>query len=177
MGSSVEPGLPKMVVIPCSRKRSNVASRTVGIGASLPATLGFTPMRARRTYFALAACVAGVLLAGCGGGATKGEEQPVACTESSAAFLDALRAAPGEVELAGETPISGCLIPGAEEGELADLGEATLAAATKLQAEARARRGGPAAVELGYLVGAVARGEADTEGVHNELLRRLTVAA
>jgi hypothetical protein len=30
-GSSVEPGLPKMVVIPRSRKRSKVTSRTVAI--------------------------------------------------------------------------------------------------------------------------------------------------
>src|SRR4029077_18170818 len=31
IGSSVEPGLPNIVVIPWARKRSNVASRTVGI--------------------------------------------------------------------------------------------------------------------------------------------------
>ena len=35
IGSSVEPGLPNIVVIPCARKRSNVASRTVGIGRTL----------------------------------------------------------------------------------------------------------------------------------------------
>ncbi|HTT96231.1 MAG TPA: hypothetical protein VMF55_16285 [Solirubrobacterales bacterium] len=117
------------------------------------------------------------LLGGCGGGATKDEHQPVACREGAAAYLDALRAAPGEVTLAGETPISDCLLRTAEEGELADLGEATLGAATKLNAEARARQGGPAAVQLGYLLGAIARGSEKTEGVHGELLRRLTVAA
>ena len=31
IGSSVEPGLPKIVVIPCARSSSNVASRTVGM--------------------------------------------------------------------------------------------------------------------------------------------------
>src|SRR5215203_4618242 len=38
MGSSVEPGLPNTVVIPRARKRSKLASLTVGIGAPyLPA--------------------------------------------------------------------------------------------------------------------------------------------
>src|SRR3712207_5894971 len=35
-GNSVEPGLPKMVVIPKSRRRSKVASRTVPIMPYLP---------------------------------------------------------------------------------------------------------------------------------------------
>ena len=35
IGSSVEPGLPNIVVIPCSRKRSKAASRTLAIGAGL----------------------------------------------------------------------------------------------------------------------------------------------
>jgi hypothetical protein len=134
-------------------------------------------MGAPRTTLALLLVALGAaLLAGCGGSA-KDEHQPVACREGSATYLNALRAAPGEVILAGETPISGCLVPAAEEGELADLGEATLAAATKLNAEARAEPDGPAALQLGYLVGAIARGSAETEGVHAELLRRLSVAA
>jgi hypothetical protein len=38
MGSSVEPGLPNIVVIPRARSRSKLASLTVGIGAPyLPA--------------------------------------------------------------------------------------------------------------------------------------------
>jgi hypothetical protein len=136
-------------------------------------------MRAPRTTLPLllAAALGAALLAGCGGGAHKDEHAPAACREGEATFLDALKAAPGEVLLAGEAPISDCLIVGAEEGELADLGEGALAAATKLSSEARAEPGGKAAVELGYLLGAIARGSADTEGVHAELLRRLTVAA
>ena len=135
-------------------------------------------MRVSRTMLALLSLAAGAaLLAGCGGGATKGEHAPAVCREGPAVILDALRAAPGEVLLAGETPISGCFVVGAEEGELADFGEGALAAATKLNAEAQAGPGGRANLELGYLIGAVARGSADTQGVHNELLRRLTVAA
>jgi hypothetical protein len=115
-------------------------------------------------------------LAGCGGGASKGEHAPVACREGLAVILDGLEAAPGEVTLSGETPISGCFVVGVEEGELADFGEGALAAATKLNTEARAGNT-RAALRLGYLIGAVTRGSADTEGVHAELLRRLTVAA
>ena len=105
---------------------------------------------------------------------------PVACREGKATILDALRAAPDEVVIGGEAPLSDCIVPGAEEGELADLGEAALAAANQLNAEARsgsAKTAKRAALELGYLVGAIARGEEATEGVHNELLRRLTVSA
>jgi hypothetical protein len=116
-------------------------------------------------------------LAGCGGGSSKDEHQPVACREGVGVYLDALRAAPGEVILAGGTPISDCLVPTAEEGELADLGEGALGAATRLNAQARAEPGGPAALQLGYLLGAIARGSEGTEGAHAELLRRLTVAA
>jgi hypothetical protein len=135
-------------------------------------------MRAPRTTLALLLVVLGtVLLAGCGGSSTKDERQPVACREGVGVYMNALRAAPGEVILAGETPISGCLLPAAEEGELADLGEDALAAATKLNAQARAEPDGPAALQLGYLLGAIARGSEETGGVHAELLRRLTVAA
>lgn len=136
-------------------------------------------MRAPRTTLALLLLVAlgAAALAGCGGGSQKDEHAPAACREGGTALLEALRAAPGEVVLADGTPISECLIVGAEEGELADLGEGALAAATKLNAAARAGGGGKAGIELGYLIGAIARGSADTEGVHAELLRRLTVAA
>ena len=98
-------------------------------------------MRAPRTTLALLLVALGaVLLAGCGGSSAKDERQPVACHEGVATYLNALRAAPGEVILTGETPISGCLVPAAEEGEVADLGEGALAAATKLNAQARAQR-------------------------------------
>jgi hypothetical protein len=134
-------------------------------------------MRAPRTTLALLPVVAAaMLLAGCGN-SHRDEQTPVACDEGKAVILDGLRGAPGEVRLAGETPISGCLVIGAEEGELADLGEGALAAATQLSAEARAQPGGRANLELGYLLGALTRGSADTEGVNSELLRRLTVAA
>jgi hypothetical protein len=49
-------------------------------------------------------------------------------------------------------------------------------AATRLSV--RARRGdGPAAIQLGYLVGAVQRGADETGGIHTDLVRRLESAA
>jgi hypothetical protein len=52
-----------------------------------------------------------------------------------------------------------------------------LTAATRLNAEARARPGGDAAGRLGFLLGAAERGAEDTQGIHAELVRRLAVAA
>ncbi len=48
---------------------------------------------------------------------------------------------------------------------------------TRLNAEARAHPGGDANVQLGYLLGAAQRGADRTEGIHAELLRRLSAAA
>jgi hypothetical protein len=114
-------------------------------------------------------------LAGCGGGHEK--TTPVACLEGKAAYLEALRAAPREVVVAGAEPISECLAENQEAGELSSVGEALIAAATALNAEAREEPGGRANLELGYLVGAAERGASGTEGIHADLLRRLTVAA
>ena len=52
-----------------------------------------------------------------------------------------------------------------------------LRAATALNAQARADPGGAANLRLGYLIGAVQRGAERTNGIHVELVRRLTTAA
>jgi len=127
-------------------------------------------MRARFVIFV--ACFAA--LAGCGG---QDDSTPVACLEGAGAYEKALREAPGEVLLGGETPISDCLASNQSAGDLARVGEATVETATTLNAEAREADGGQAAVELGYLLGAVQRGAEDSEGIHADLVRRLTVAA
>jgi len=114
------------------------------------------------------------VLAGCG---STDSATPVACLEGSGGYLRALEAAPDEVTLAGETPISDCLAENQEGGELATVGTAMVEAATKLNAEARAAPGGEANLELGYLLGAAERGAEQTEGIHAELLRRLSAAA
>lgn len=127
-------------------------------------------MRARFVIFV--SCV--VALAGCG---SQDDSTPVACLEGAAAYERALREAPGEVLLGGETPISDCLASNQSGGDLARVGEAMVETATTLNAEAREADGGQAAVELGYLLGAAQRGAEDSEGIHADLVRRLTVAA
>jgi hypothetical protein len=130
----------------------------------------------RATWIAVPlACLAALLGAGCG--SQKDDSTPVACLESSGAYLSALRAAPGAVRVGGETPISDCLAENQQAGDLATVGEAMVAAATSLDAEARAEPGGDANLRLGYLLGAAEAAAEKTEGIHSDLLRRLVVAA
>jgi hypothetical protein len=129
-------------------------------------------MRALIAIVALA-CVAAPA-AGCG---TQDDSTPVACLEGRGAYLNALRAAPAPVKLGGETPISACLARNQQAGDLATVGGAMVEAATSLNAEARAEPGGDANLQLGYLLGAAQKGADKSEGIHADLLRRLTVAA
>ncbi len=115
-----------------------------------------------------------VVLAGCG---STDSSTPVACLEGEGAYLKALNGAPGEVKLSGETLISECLAENQKAGDLATVGTALVGAATKLNAEARAEPGGDANLQLGYLLGAAERGASQTDGIHAELIRRLTSAA
>ena len=122
----------------------------------------------------LALSLTGAFAAGCG---SQDDPTPVACLEGAATYEKALDAAPGEVRLQGETPIGACLARNQKAGDLARVGEALVETATKLNAEARAQPGGSAAVQLGYLLGAAERGSEESEGIHSDLVRRLTVAA
>jgi hypothetical protein len=133
----------------------------------------------RGAALGVAASVIAGLLAGCG---PQEESAPPACLAPATAYLDALRAAPRPVLLDGSTPISDCLVPDQEPAELGQVGEGLVGAATRLNAEARRDPSGDATVELGYLIGAVQQGAADsgaTEsgGIHTDLLRRLDSAA
>jgi hypothetical protein len=111
------------------------------------------------------------VLAGCGSddGGT-----PAACLVPASDYLEALGAAPGEVRLADQTPISDCVTSGQESAELGQVGQSVVEGATKLNAEARRDPGGDSTVQLGYLVGAVQEGATDTEA---DLVRRLDAAA
>jgi hypothetical protein len=120
------------------------------------------------------ACLLLGAVAGCGG---QSDSTPVACLEGARAYLAALEDAPGEATLGGETPISECLAENQQSGDLANVGEALVEAATGLNAEARTDPGGDANLQLGYLLGAAQRGADGTQGIHTDLLRRLTVAA
>lgn len=114
------------------------------------------------------------VLAGCG---SDDAETPSACLAPAGAYLEALADAPGEVRLDGTTPISDCIVSSQEGGELSQVGSATVEAATELNAEARRDPAGDATVQLGYLVGAVQEGAAETGGIHTDLIRRLDTAA
>jgi hypothetical protein len=124
----------------------------------------------RTSAIALLALALGI--AGCT--SQEDEETPSACLAEAPAYLQALRAAPGEVRLEGTTQISDCLTPEQDGGELAQVGSAMIAAATELNGEGRADPGGPAPVQLGYLSAAVARG---ADSIHVDLARRVTTAA
>jgi hypothetical protein len=126
--------------------------------------------------FAAASLLALLALAGIGCG-SQDDSTPVACLEGTRAYEQALRDAPREVVLQGETPISDCLASNQQAGDLSRVGEALLETATSLSAQAREEDGGDAAVRLGYLIGAAQRGAETSEGIHSDLIRRLTVAA
>jgi hypothetical protein len=131
-------------------------------------------MRAPIAAGLLLALAVACLVAGCG---KQDDSTPVACLEGKDAYVSALAGAPGEVTLDGETPISECLAENQQGGDLATVGEALVEAATELNAEARTDPGGEANLQLGYLIGAAQRGADSTEGIHADLIRRLTVAA
>lgn len=127
-----------------------------------------------RRALSIAVVALGLFAAGCGG---TDDSAPVACLDGPGAYLGALGDTPGEVRLSGETPISDCLARNQTAGDLATVGTAMLTATTKLNAEARAEPGGAANLQLGYLLGAAQRGAEGTEGIHDELIRRLSAAA
>jgi hypothetical protein len=128
--------------------------------------------RSRLNLFFLLIGVA--LVAGCG---SQGDSTPPACLEGASTYKKALQDAPGEVRLGGEIAISDCLASNQQAGDLSRVGEAMLETATSLSAQAREKDGGDAAVQLGYLIGAAQRGAETSEGIHSDLIRRLTVAA
>jgi hypothetical protein len=120
------------------------------------------------------AALAGLALIGCGDDEA---ETPATCIADSDAYLAALEAAPGDVRLAGGTRISDCLVEAQSGGELAQVGEPIIAAATVLNREAVKDPAGDATVQLGYLVGAVQEAAATTGGIHEDLVRRVDTAA
>jgi hypothetical protein len=106
-------------------------------------------------------------------GCSTGEESvPAACKEGPDAIARALARAPARVELDG-TPLSGCFARGADASDVQQVGAAYVTTAGRLAEEARRAPDGPAALRLGYLVGAARRGASGTQGIHDELLRRL----
>jgi hypothetical protein len=127
----------------------------------------------RRTISLLAGMT--LVVAGCG--SDEASEAPVACLAPASTYLQALDAAPGQVRLEGTTPISDCLTEEQSAGQLAQVGQAVITAATRLNAEIRRTSGEAPTVQLGYLVGAVQEAAATTGGIHEDLRLRLDAAA
>jgi hypothetical protein len=108
-------------------------------------------------------------LVGCG--SEPSHTVPAACTAGPAALERALARAPEDVTLGGTRP-SACFVRGGEPGGVQSLGLTFLPATEDLGSEARANPSGPAALRLGFLIGAVRRGTA-RGGVYAELVRRI----
>jgi hypothetical protein len=117
----------------------------------------------------LLALVAVLLVVPASGCREADAEYPPECSNGPRAVRAALAKAPdGEVAIEG-VKLSDCLVPSNDAGPLASFGGSVIAVAPPLVE--RARRGDErAALELGYLHGALVRG-ADS-GVHNELIFR-----
>jgi hypothetical protein len=125
----------------------------------------------KRVALALVA-TAIALAAGCGN--DQDDQAPAVCLVGNGAYLTALEKAPAPVLLGSTTPISDCLVPQQDGGQLASIGQEMIVAATKLNGEARRDPGGHASVELGYLIGAASRG---ADSIHTDLVRRLNASA
>jgi hypothetical protein len=97
---------------------------------------------------------------------------PVECKEGAGAIEAALARAPARVEIGGRT-LSECFTRGSSPADLQQVGAAYVSVATRLAAAAKRRPDGPEALRLGYLVGAARRGAAETQGIHEELMRRI----
>ncbi len=122
---------------------------------------------------ALSALCAGVVMA-MASACARDADKPLApgCREGPARVMTALRAAPAEVRVDG-TPLSECLDSARDGGQLRDVGTGYVLAAQRLADRAERAPEGPAAVQLGYLIGAVRRVSHPSQGPSYELVRRI----
>ena len=98
---------------------------------------------------------------------------PAACEENAQAVRAALARAPRDVRLAGGVRISSCFQQAASPADVQNLGAIFIDAADALGDRVRVAPHSHAAVELGYLIGAVRRGARTDTGVHYESERRV----
>lgn len=98
---------------------------------------------------------------------------PVECEQGASTVQRALAVAPAPVRLEGTVPISHCFQQAADSADVQNLGALFIDAAHGLADEVRAAPRSHAAVELGYLIGAVRRGARTDTGVHYETERRI----
>jgi hypothetical protein len=106
------------------------------------------------------------VVAGCG---SEPAPLPPACSDGPEQVLAALGDAPGAVALTDGTLLSDCVARASDDAELQMVGFALTPVADRLVERGTER----AALQLGFLVGAVRRGAERTNGVHAELVRRM----
>ncbi len=119
------------------------------------------------------ACCALALVAGCG--SSDPPPLPADCQQPSSVIAAALARAPAPVRLSGGSPLSRCVSRARADGDLQALSVALTEVADGLRE--RAGDDAAAALQLGYLVGAVRRGAAATPGIAAQLARRVEFAA
>ncbi len=119
--------------------------------------------------FLLSALV--LLLSGC---ENQKDRLPTACTAGARDIVTALSAAPRPVALEGGTRLSTCVQRAQTDAEIQTVGAVLTQAGDDLSGRMGATD--RAALELGYLIGAVRRGARQTNGIHLELVRRLEQA-
>jgi hypothetical protein len=95
---------------------------------------------------------------------------PVACLDGN--VTKALAAAPGEVRVQS-IRLTECFTRAANPAEIQQVAAVFIASAEKLSARARSAPHSRAAVELGYLIGAMRQGTRHTQGIHYETRRRI----
>jgi hypothetical protein len=129
-------------------------------------------MSARRAAaLALPTFVVALAAAGCG---EEDRPLPAACVSGPSPAVRALDTAPGPVRLAGGTKLSSCVERARSDADIQTVGTVLTRTADAL-ADTMARSDG-AALQLGYLIGAVRKGARHTNGIHQELVRRVEQA-
>ncbi len=117
-----------------------------------------------------AAAALAALIVGCGNDV---HHVPVACEDGTPKVRAALTKAPGDVRLESGTKLSDCFTRAAEPSDIQQVAAVFIGAAEGLAGDARSKPHSPAALQLGYLVGAMRRGTGRTQGIHYETRRRI----
>ncbi|MBN8866579.1 MAG: hypothetical protein J0H98_03400 [Solirubrobacterales bacterium] len=138
-----------------------------------------------RRSVALALVVPALLLplAGCSDG--RKIPTPPVCLTAPGDWLTALDAAPDQVAIDDNTLISSCLPKDQVPAQQEEVGRTAVEVATQLAAFYKTSGGGQkplpsvekAALMAGYLVGALEKGAAETQGIHSTLVNRVEAAA